>query len=414
MTFWRNKSSLKAIALLCLLCASQVRYFFPNGDFIIVTIGLFIFLYDSISRGLELRYMKQDIFITFPFVIMVILAVTLLMVGDSGGFGERYIYIYALTQVAAILLVISSKLEYERKLLAYVFIVACLFEAAIVAGQFLYLNYGFGFPVTEGADGVNSALWITGSMYNPNNAATYIYTTALAACVYLSRRGRSLSGLLLLLVIFPSIFFTLSRTMTLLWALTTFIVYFQVWRRPVKVVRKNKINKIFVVFMTLFFIMVGSSVYNSIVDDGSNVLNRSLSRLESIGSLSKDESASFRLDSHLRLLERLPYLGLGSYSDRNYQRYFDTEDDRLMKVNPHSYIVEYSFLFGYLGFFTVIWAFSALISQIMTNQYIIFRFKVIVVMALLLSQSVPSSLLASLYFFVPFIFIARDNYDDRA
>ena len=50
-----------------------------------------------------------------------------------------------------------------------------------------------------------------------------------------------------------------------------------------------------------------------------------------------------------RLIESLGSLGFGSLSDQNYGEFFQPLDPLLATINPHSYMVEMSFLFGYPG-----------------------------------------------------------------
>jgi hypothetical protein len=127
---------------------------------------------------------------------------------------------------------------------------------------------------------------------------------------------------------------------------------------------------------------------------------RSVNRVLSLGDVESDSSIGFRLTSHLRLFENITQLGVGTFSDSNYFNFFRSDDFWLMNINPHSYLVEYSFLFGNNGFALILLVFIFILSKILLNFEIRIIFRIVAAIGLIFIQAVPSSMLTEIYFLI--------------
>ncbi|MFT6155868.1 MAG: hypothetical protein ACI9I4_000767 [Neolewinella sp.] len=391
-----------SLAFSALLLYPQVEFFLSGGGRSLVIIGGCILMLSTVLGQVQVRLsMPQFLFLGCLF-LMWVLSFTLLIWGDSGYFQPRNIMLSSVVQILLVILLFDlCKSEKGQDIALRVMQLVVLIEAVIIFGQFTYITYGVGLP-PKGALGFDLRM-IGGSYINPNNTATFIGLFTIAISAFLCRRGRYGEAYIFLFIAAMPIWLTLSRTMLVVWVLNVIVVMasaiFAVGSKNGRVSMWRGVVSIFAVLTVL-----GLTGKSFLVND-SSVTARSIERMSTITGMSDDVSANFRVISHIRLLESLPRLGLGSYSDLNYAKYYKSSDDWLMTANPHSYIVEYSFLFGVLGLFVVLMTFGMIFFMLASNKSVNIGFKLLTALALFLSQAVPSSLLASPYFFVPFVFV---------
>jgi hypothetical protein len=116
--------------------------------------------------------------------------------------------------------------------------------------------------------------------------------------------------------------------------------------------------------------------------------------------LGQDSSVEFRITVASRLVEALDSLGFGSLSDRNYSEFFRPGDPALAMVNPHSYLAEMSFLFGYLGLFLALAFLTVVVWRIFVVSGSRRLLAVLFGVAVLFFQMVPSSVFSVDIFFL--------------
>lgn len=336
-------------------------------------------------------------------LLMLVLSICLYFFGDPS-YSERNLIVPAILQIVLFIITLNLiRNREEFKKIALIFAAVSFFESIIVIGQFLYSNTGFGFE--KMIEDQYSRYLVSGSMGNPNNSAALIGLLSSAVTVFLVLNGKKNIAYIYIFLVFPALFITLSRTMMLylFFNLIAVFVHQSSSAFDYKISHKFKLASILAIATIVF---VTYSLFERFSD--SDTILRSINRLGSIGNIANDESMHFRWIVVNRFFENIFNLGYGSFSDLNYFRYFKSDDGLLMKINPHSYIVEYSFLFGYLGLFVVGFIFSYSIFGLLRSN-IELPFKILFIFGILFIQAVPSSLLTSIYFFIPFIYVAALN-----
>ncbi len=391
----------KSWALLFFLTAPQVLYFLPLGHLLSFAFGLLVFFYALIKGCIKFEYGVPQIIFLLIFISFLVLGVVLFFFGEQSE--ARSVAFYFLLQVFLIFLTFNFCSLYDQGRFCFVLSVVCFIEIVIIFGQYLNITYGFGFPMRGGEEGFLNL--ITGSLGNPNNSAAMLGLFVMTITVILTVQGRYFIAYSLLLVSLPPIFLTMSRTIAMLWVLNLVSIFLTGNFASLRQVRLKRVllNLLLVIFI-LVAVWYGYLVVSEI---DSDIFVRSLVRLEALSNVQEDNSIGFRFVSHMRLLENLGGLGIGSFSDLHYDDFFNSEDPGLMKVNPHSYLVEMSFLFGYPGLLFSLALFLLLVIGIASNKHISVFLRGLIVIALLFVQAVPSSLLASVWFFVPFIFLSN-------
>jgi hypothetical protein len=389
-----NKKNIAIMGLSSFIFAPQLQYFFPGvAKFLyVITFASFFIVFNPNLLA------KKNIPFFVIFGALTILYFVMYVIGVPGDLEFRPLFIYSLIFIAS--LVISQKIikmEGGSLYIANILILFILVEIVVVFLQFSYLSLGFGLQpeVTE----LNLAGFITGSFGNPNNVATILSLSYLVLVVNRRIQGNAF-GIMFSFIIGVAIFFTLSRAATVVFSLT--MIYF---------LFANKIffNGYKFITASIFLLLPISILYYfADMNLDSEVLKRSMAKIFSILDAESDESIDFRFTSHLRLFENIGNLGYGSFSDLNYGIYFRGSDEWLHKVNPHSFLVELSFLFGYFGLILAICFFWVIYKNLRSVYGVlisIYLFSFIFVL-----QSVPSSLLAlPLFFYLVFLVTEVDK-----
>jgi hypothetical protein len=394
-----NSANIKALSLLLIIGAWQISYIFGISPAIILGCGVVLCLYIILFD--RLIFECSEFVLIFLFALMTILGFMLLVFGVEGQLSPRPIYFYSTAQLVAIVLILlmTNKVNGYGKGVMVLSVILAI-EMMVVLGQFTYITFGFGF--SKIIENEYDVAFISGTLGNPNNSAALI---GLLVCVltfyYLNNNRKRSAVFVLMLSLFP-IFLTLSRTMLLLWILNFLCIVFSGFSNNKF---KTKRSGLILIISAIILIILIFNLIDAYHFYEYEVIERSISRALSLRNFSEDSSITFRLISHVRLIENFSNLGFGSFSDLNFFKYFQTSDDYLMKVNPHSYLVEYSLLFGYTGFVVVFAIFLYFTYLLLLKSKLPFHFRLLAVFALLFTQAVPSSLLTSPYFFVPFVFM---------
>ncbi len=396
-----NAKKISALVLFLLLGLTQISYFIPAGGFLIS--GIVVFLFTILVFQDRWVFNANDVKIISLFLMMPILGAVLYFFNEPGQFQLRNIFVFNVLQVVAIAILINSiNKNYGTAVVFNVLIILIGLELLVLIGQFTFVTYGFGF--SKIAENDNDFGFISGTNGNPNNSAAQLGLMAFAATAFLTMLGKKFKAYILMTLILPGLFLTLSRTMIMFWALNIICIFLS------SAGTTPKINFAVVLKRTLVLLFIGVfsfAIYLKVDGADVEVFNRSIQRLETFGQLANDNSIGFRAISHLRLFENFLDLGLGSLSDLNYYQFFKPTDDWLMKVNPHSYVVEYSFLFGYFGFIIVCTIFLLFSYFVFFRSSIPYPFKCAAIIGLVFIQAVPSSLLVDVYFFNLFIYLIK-------
>lgn len=396
-----NTKNISALVLFLLLGLTQISYFIPAGGFL--SAGLVFALFATLVFQDKWVFNASDVKIIFLFLTMPVLAAVLYFFNEPGQFQLRSIFVFNVLQFIAVAILINSiNKNYGAATVFNILIILMGIELFVLIGQFTFVTYGVGF--SKIAENFNEFGFISGTNGNPNDSAAQLGLMAFAATAYLTMQGKKFNGYILMALILPGLFLTLSRTMMAFWVLNIICIILSSVDAKLGINVVVKLKKIIVL---LFFLLVSFAIYLKIDGSDVDVFNRSIQRLETFGQIANDNSIGFRAISHLRLFENFLGLGLGSFSDLNYYQFFKPTDDWLMKVNPHSYVVEYSFLFGYFGFVIVSLIFLLLSCLIVFRSGVPHPFKFAAIIGLFFIQAVPSSLLTDVYFFCLFVYLIK-------
>lgn len=379
------------ISFLFLLFFNQVWFFNKNVGYFVLFLGFLFYFIAVIKNEIKLNISKDELFLTFMSFSYFLLCLILFFVGEFGE-NSRFLVIYSLIQFVLFSCVINAKnknLNFINKSL----IVFFLIEALIVLLQFLYISYGWGIK-SDSEYGIYS---FSGSQSNPNNTAVILCIIFIYFSLndFYQKRESSIYIIILSLLLVLCVWFTLSRTV-LLFSSIYILYYFYI----------NK-KKIFFILPILIF---GFVFFLTQLNKTDNIyLDRSITKASSITSFHEDSSANFRVQSYISLYENVGDLGLGTLSDRNYSHFFHKSnfDTKLIAVNPHGYIPEMSFLFGYFGLFYAVLFIFFFIYMIIKNQKINLFLKLFFLIMLILYLSVPSSILSMPIFFLIFYLISK-------
>jgi hypothetical protein len=393
-----KKISVEAVSLFFILSASQFSYFLNYGAYLALLVGIFLFILSTTNNQGFMWKSKNILY--GPFIAMAFLSFLLLIFGEKGEFDQRKIFESNIFQIISVILTYKLLDSQNERQITYIFLSIIIVEILILFGQFSYISIGIGFNrVVESELPIEV---ISGSHGNPNNSALQLGLMAMAVSSFFILRNENSKALGVLLIILPGILLTLSRTMLFLWILNVIFIYLADLIKRFSFINliKFSVIKTLIILMILIFYQYATSI-------NLDIYVRIIERLDSFNSLDGDSSIDFRIISHLRLIDNIFSLNYGSFSDLNYYDYFKIDDNWLLKVNPHSYIVEYSFLFGYLGFFVIAALFIKLTYLLLCRSYIPVPLKILSVFSIYFAQAVPSSLLTQYYFFIPFIFLYK-------
>lgn len=278
----------------------------------------------------------------------------------------------------------QCKSQSFKRFFLHSLVALALLESTIIILQSLHAAYGVGMAPRhiEIQNVLEQHLHLYASYGNPNNSAIVIAMVLLV--LQLNGLGHVKRYLLALLYAIAglAIFITLSRA-----ALLFFVALLAL--ALLKLVRNKKvviISSVAVAFITFGTLSIG------LPDQVGLVLDRSLVKLETIPGLSSgDESVEFRITSYQRLFENLPNLGLGTQTDIQYWRFYKQSDPFVAKINPHSFIVESSFLYGYIGLILAGVTTGIIILAALSKSESL-HVRLLFILGFLVFQSVPSSL----------------------
>lgn len=383
--------NLKTLTFSLFIFFPQIWYFYPLLGFSALTLGFTIFLTLFFSKKINFIVSKFDFLIFSQFLIFFVSCILLSLL-DNHSSENRFLFIYALMQLIMFLCIKDIKSN-ELKNIRLILILYFLIELLILSLQFIYVSYGFGLPPKN-----NFGIYaIGGSSGNPNNLAVvlslvYIFIV-LSKDDYFSNYKTTFIFMLLTVFYLLGIFITSSRTVLVV---SLLFLFFYLLRR-----------KISVLYIFLTIIIVISLTNLSILNSNNDVINRSITKIGSIQSFNEDSSANFRLLAFERLFENFTNLDLGTWQDRNYTKFFKDSDPELIKTNPHGFLPEVSFLFGFFGFIFGIFTIIVYIYGIFINNYLKRNLKFVLIVCFLFYMSVPSSILGLPIFFVLFYLILK-------
>ena len=381
---------------------AQAQYFSHTLGRASIMIGLLCFTLIVLSIRTLPKPSAPEISLTLIAVATACLYALLELFGQKTSFSTRLLFPYAAIQIILFLIAFSgSNTESQLKGLNRSLMVYLAVEFIIIIGQFLYLATGHGFAPQPGDD--STFYGITGSKGNPNDTAMIYSILTLYLSIYAINYSNRTQALLLTTSAIIVCALTLSRTVTVITTLNLFLItYYSIVRHP-----KTKPTK---TYQTLWFASTASLflvfafwAHSMQYIEGSQVLQRSLQRIETMGSLADDSSVLFRLTVLQRLAESLPRLGIGTFSDLDYSLFFQPSDHSLMTTNPHSLIAEFSFLFGWPGLILISSYFLIISYLVAFKTTLSFISKTLIIFSFFLTQSVPSSLLDDHTFFLIFI-----------
>ncbi|MCT8175250.1 O-antigen ligase family protein [Variovorax sp. CY25R-8] len=355
----------------------------------------------------KFRFKKEDVLLQFLFAAIFILHCLLAFFGVTA---NRSLWFSGLAQFLVVILFLHyRKDEGAWRFLKKIAFAIIFVECALAFLQLSYYSTGVGLPPVF--DEYESYSLVSGSYFNSNDFAVFAAAFSMllyCICVLEEKEGY---GIALLGVAMMAVFVSLSRTAFVFMSLFAIAVLFGSFKNIASSPKKNRsltgLIAIALTFLAVLYLL-GSEFLTS-----TSVFERSLSRLDqvSVEGLSTDESASDRMLVYRRLWENLPNLGIGSFQDQYYSAYFKPGDYSLMQINPHSFVAEFFFLYGWIGGLIAVCLIFILSLKILRNRDLPLTIRVVIVVSLVFFQSISSSTLANASFFIPFILIAYVRKD---
>lgn len=401
-----KKINIRLLISTLLLTYTQIGYFIPGGGAAAKLFACLLFAFvtgQDFKNINNIKIEQSKLNFIFILYINIIFSVILNIFGTTGELEARDLVGYFFLNL--IFVVNISYIAADRLASSYfvrILTAVIGIETIIIIGQLSFIIYGIGF--TKFAEFNDN--WISGSMANPNDSVSFIALLYVVALSYHLVQKKLSNTLILVLLVFPSIVIAMSRSIFIIYVISLFFVFFYFNSGRAKIIAVK------ILFLLLIPISVLAFSINGIGED--NVFTRNLDRLISFGYISGDSSVYHRSTAYIRLYDNIMDLGFGSLSDLNYSRYFNYDDAWLITVNPHSLIVEYSFLFGYLGLALIVFYFFSLAFFLFGLKNVAPMIKLLFMVFILVVQSVPASLLASIYFLsVPIFFIFWSRYSER-
>lgn len=392
-----SRMTLCRVAFVLMCFAPQMRYLWPQVGLAALLVGV-MFAFVSLPWH---RLTKSSIFFGAYFVAFGTAGLALQLLGEvpPGMPPARPLFFYALTTLALVLAGITIVRHGGSRFVLKVLCALLIVEIVIVGLQFSLMSYGFGLEPREYTTGQHL---IEGSYGNPNNVAVVLAMLLMVLVMSGYVRMSSMFGAMLVVATLAATFVTLSRT-----ALACLVVFLVAAllapsQRRLSIARcMRTFGRALPVLMLMgagLIMLLRSGVVTNLEDLA--VIDRSLTRVATLSSLGQDSSVEFRMVVGTRLFEALDSLGFGTLSDKNYDEFFRPGDPALAMVNPHSYLVEMSFLFGYLGLFMALAFLAGAVWRIIVVKGGRRLLVVLFGIAVLFFQMVPSSVFSVDIFFL--------------
>jgi hypothetical protein len=369
--------------------------------------GLLICGYCLLSVLPSLRLEGTDLILGWGATAFMVLSWLLLLLGEPAP-EVRSLWLASAQQwLLIILLLYFRQYEATRRGLFYILFGFLVLQWGLSVLQYTFYTFGVGIPIR--AEEYQEFFFVAGPYFNANDNSVYA-VTALIAVIALCNNSRNQQIVpVSLLLVGCIVWLSLSRSMLLVYSILAVFTVLQM-ATSVGGVRRDRRAWRFVVRALALVLMLGWGL-NAIYQDDSDVSKRSTQRAESLMLLGGDESVQARSISYLRLggLLSNPW---GSLSDLDYGEYFRTGDDLLMQTNPHSFLAESAFLYGFAGLIAAIAIMASICIGIAQNRVMSPLLRVACIGALFVGQSVSSSIMAAPLFFVPFVVAMKPRRSD--
>ncbi|WP_447741408.1 O-antigen ligase family protein [Variovorax boronicumulans] len=384
-----------------LLVKQPLRYFLGPGYLIVSLIGIILCSLVLLHEFEKIRFSKKEWVVVLSFLLMAILDCLLLVIGKSGEF-DRNLWFSGICQ----LLMSSLFLYYAKspstwRFLKFSLSAVLAIELALAFLQISYYSIGVGLP--PAVEDYEEFSFVSGSFANANDFSVFVAASCMALYSCWTLEGKNIRGYVFLGLSAMGVFVSLSRTVFLFMLIFIALALLQSGKIAIRAPKKK--SNIFLLgvisLICLAFIFIISSDFLV----GTSVFERSIARIGQVGEITSDDSSAARSVVYIRFLENFFNLGWGTFADLNYSVFFEPGDFYLMAINPHSFLVEMSFLYGWLGLIAAVCLMGALILGILRNSELPISVRCLTALSLIFFQSVPSSILISTSFFVPYLIL---------
>ncbi|GEM_PF-2063798 len=374
------------VFIVSILFSSFLGYAFGSGVVAYGPVIVLVFIVIATELAFRSRGVKREdlvaIFVWLPYVFIAALYYAAKPLDGK----LLSTHLFVLINIPLLILAFSRIYQYENVkadiFFAKVMLLYMLAELIVCLGQISTYAYGVGFPTSE----LYSHIYmVTGTFINQTDLGAVVlvlvFSFTLIECkfsAYFKFIYYLISVLLLLIAGSRSALVLTALVFVLSWgvSLRRLFYYFLI-----------------IVFGFIFFAFLYRFSEIEVVQ-GFFLRILSIFNIFQYG-LSSDNSMSLRLGSYIHFLFNIPILGLGSGEVNNYHQYADGAKSNitdLMFLNPHSLIVEVGYWLGWPGFF----------AFVMANLYMLIQAKkrLLLVLVLVLSSSIPSSVLGSMTYFL--------------
>lgn len=393
----RIEFNFSILSFFILLASTQLQYLLSINRSLIVTFGLLLFIMSIFNSEYKRNIKLHELYIYSTLLYGLGLTSILFAIELIAKTSTRYLPIFWITQLVLTVIIFKEFTANRFEHLTWVLIITFMLETLIVMGQISYRAGYIGFEKV--VDIENDVHAITGSMTNPNDFSSQLLIIALSIIYIAIMKNERYKVLFACLAMLPMAYAGGSRTIIMI-AIGCAVIFF-LWY-----IANKKTGFLESLFACIFIAVAILFTYSLAIElETDNLLSRTAERLDALQDISFDESIDFRLIALRRLYENFFNLNFGTFSDLQYGVFFTSRDHPLMKNNPHSLIVELSFLFGYAGFAFVLFFFGLMSWGILKNKNMNILNKFIFLVSLFAIQAVSASNMQAYYLFIPFLLI---------
>lgn len=390
------------VGFACVMFRQPIQYLFGTVGLVVLGAGLLCLSLAAARNAKSLRLSRGDFALVLVFLVLLMLHCILTVFGTRSVEG-RSLWLAGLTQFLVVLLFLHYRRDAQvLRVVGSLFTTALVVECVIAFLQVTYYSSGFGLAPTF-AD-YEELSFVSGSFFNANDLSVFVAGYAMATYVLLASEEKYARAYLIVGMAAVAVFVSISRTaLVAMTVFATFVILRAFIRVGAEPLRKRNLPD-----LLALLVVVGGVMYflGAAVLTGSGVYDRMEERMGGVTDLATDDSGSARRLVYVRLLENLGQLGAGTFADQNYERFFEVGDLPLMAANPHSFVAELAFLYGWLGLAIAVALIGILAFGILRNRELPLFIRLLAIGSLAFFQSVPSSVLADATFFLPYLFLA--------
>ncbi len=403
MTSTVRTDSLFYAGLACVLFRWPLQYLFGSPDLgqVLIGVGIVLLCIALVANASELNLGRRDILIAVLFFSILVLHCLQAAVGTPGE-DNRSLWLAGLVQFLVVVLFLHNRRRPQTSRIVALLLLAALLTECVLAGlQVSYYSIGVG--LQPNSKDYEELSLVSGSFFNANDLSVFVVSYCIALYAGWTLESKDARGYLVIGASLIAVVVSISRTAFVFMILFSVVVLLRAGRRiGTHPLRKGNLPDLLAILVVAggLILLLGAEFLAE-----SSVYERMVGRIGEVGELATDDSGSARTLVYVRLFQHLSDLWFGTFADQNYARFFELGDLPLMMSNPHSFVAEFSFLYGWLGLLIAAGLIGVIVIGIMTNRDLPLPIRLVAAGSLIFFQSVPSSVLMYPCFFLPYLLL---------